>query len=107
MTLYAIRSQQNWAAAHAKGVFAAEMPLMSVPNTQKKEKAIMNKNLKRLTRIVLHNVVGCDPKIMGIGAVPAIQQTLQKDGLALNDMHSVEINEAFAAQTLVCAKKLT
>lgn len=59
-----------------------------------------------LCRLVSHAVVGCDPSIMGIGPVPAIQMALQKAGKSVADVDRFEINEAFAAQFLACAKEL-
>lgn len=51
-------------------------------------------------------VVGCDPSIMGYGPVPATHKALQRAGLTMQDMDVVELNEAFAAQSLPCAKDL-
>jgi len=70
------------------------------------EQAVHEHNLKPLARIISYGVVGCDPKIMGIGPVPAIQQALHQAGRSLTDMDRIEINEAFAAQTLACAQEL-
>jgi acetyl-CoA acyltransferase 2 len=71
------------------------------------EKAVKEHNLTPLCRLVSYGTVGCDPTIMGIGPVPAIQAALQKADLSLeNDVDRVEINEAFAAQFLACAKEL-
>ncbi len=70
------------------------------------EQAVHEHNLKPLARIISYGVVGCDPKIMGIGPVPAIQQALHQVGRSLTDMDRIEINEAFAAQTLACAEEL-
>lgn len=70
------------------------------------EEAVNQHNLKPLARLVSYGVTGCDPTIMGIGPVEAIKQALQKGGLSLGDMDRVEINEAFAAQFLACAKEL-
>ncbi|MCL2215651.1 MAG: thiolase family protein [Defluviitaleaceae bacterium] len=50
--------------------------------------------------------VGVDPHIMGIGPVPATRKLLEKIGMSLNDIDLFEFNEAFAAQTLACAKGL-
>ncbi len=50
--------------------------------------------------------VGVDPKEMGIGPVPAIQQLMEKSGLALDQIDRIEINEAFSAQYLGCEKEL-
>eukprot|EP00755_Sulcionema_specki_P029364 Sspe_Gene.17842::Locus_6371_Transcript_1_4_Confidence_0.333_Length_1490::g.17842::m.17842/K07508/ACAA2; acetyl-CoA acyltransferase 2 len=62
--------------------------------------------LKPLARLVGYGVSGCDPKIMGIGPVPATHQVFSKTGLSLNDMDLVEVNEAFAPQALAVAKEL-
>jgi len=70
------------------------------------EQAVQEHNLKPLARLVSYGIAGCDPSIMGIGPVPAIQQALAKADLSLTDVDRVEINEAFAAQFLACAKEL-
>ncbi len=70
------------------------------------EQAIKDHNLTPLCRLVSYAVVGCDPSIMGIGPVPAIQMALQRANLTLADVDRMEINEAFAAQFLACAKEL-
>ncbi|RVE43180.1 hypothetical protein evm_012168 [Chilo suppressalis] len=64
------------------------------------------KGLKPLARLVGWSFVGVDPSIMGIGPVPAIENLLKATKLTLNDIDLIEINEAFAAQTLSCAKAL-
>ena len=51
-------------------------------------------------------IAGVEPRIMGIGPVPAIQKVLERAGLPLDRIDLVEINEAFAAQYLACEKKL-
>ncbi|KAK9878568.1 hypothetical protein WA026_022638 [Henosepilachna vigintioctopunctata] len=70
------------------------------------EAAASKHNLKPLARILAYSSVGVDPSIMGIGPVPAINAALKAAGKTLNDMDLIEINEAFAAQTLSCAKDL-
>lgn len=50
--------------------------------------------------------VGCDPRVMGIGPVPAAEKLFSEQNLALSDMDAIEINEAFAAQALACAHRL-
>ncbi|KAG7348185.1 acetyl-CoA c-acetyltransferase [Nitzschia inconspicua] len=70
------------------------------------EQAIKEHNLTPLCRLVSYGIVGCDPTIMGIGPVPAIQQALARANLTLADVDRVEINEAFASQFLACAKEL-
>ncbi len=51
-------------------------------------------------------VAGCDPSIMGYGPVPATHKALKRAGLNIEDMDVIELNEAFAAQSLPCAKDL-
>lgn len=51
-------------------------------------------------------IAGCDPSIMGYGPVPATQKALKRAGLTMDDIEIVELNEAFAAQSLPCAKDL-
>ncbi|XP_026755862.1 3-ketoacyl-CoA thiolase, mitochondrial-like [Galleria mellonella] len=70
------------------------------------EEAIKQHGFKPLARILGWSFVGVDPSIMGIGPVPAIQNVLSVTGLKLNDIDLIEINEAFAAQTLACVKEL-
>ncbi|MEJ2766821.1 acetyl-CoA C-acyltransferase FadA [Photobacterium sp. MCCC 1A19761] len=57
-------------------------------------------------RIKSMAIAGCDPSIMGYGPVPATQKALQRAGLTMSDIDLVELNEAFAAQSLPCAKDL-
>lgn len=65
------------------------------------EQAIVTHSLQPLARIVSSAVAGVEPRIMGIGPVPASQKALYKAGLTLADMDHIEINEAFAAQVLL------
>ena len=59
-----------------------------------------------LARIVASGVAGVDPAVMGIGPVPAIRQALKAAELGLDEVDLIEINEAFASQTLACAREL-
>lgn len=70
------------------------------------ESKVKQLGLKPMARIVSWGVVGCDPKIMGIGPAPAARVALQKAGLAMDQMDLVELNEAFAAQFLSVKKEL-
>ena len=63
-------------------------------------------NLKPLARILALTSAGVDPRIMGIGPVPALHKMEQKYGLKLADFDLVELNEAFAAQVLACDRDL-
>ena len=51
-------------------------------------------------------VAGVDPAMMGIGPVPATQKVLQRAGLTIKDIDLVELNEAFASQSLACMQEL-
>ncbi|MGL5218745.1 MAG: acetyl-CoA C-acyltransferase FadA [Plesiomonas shigelloides] len=57
-------------------------------------------------RIKAMAIAGCDPSIMGYGPVPASRKALQRAGLTITDIDVVELNEAFAAQSLPCVKDL-
>ncbi len=63
-------------------------------------------NLTPLARVVNWGIAGVDPKVMGIGPVPAIQQLLAKTKLSLSDIGLFEVNEAFASQFLAVEKDL-
>lgn len=62
--------------------------------------------IKPLARVVSMAVAGCDPAIMGIGPVPAVKKALQRAGLKLGQIDLIELNEAFAAQSLAVIKEL-
>ena len=62
-------------------------------------------NLKPLARIVSMGVVGVEPRIMGIGPVEASNKALKKAGLTFKDIDIIELNEAFAAQSLACIRQ--
>ncbi|KAJ2513622.1 3-ketoacyl-CoA thiolase, mitochondrial [Coemansia sp. RSA 1939] len=70
------------------------------------EDATKEHGVAPLARIVSYHVVGVEPGIMGIGPVEAIRGAVAKAGLTLGQMDLIEINEAFAAQVLSCAKAL-
>lgn len=70
------------------------------------EQAVKEYNLKPLAEIIAHGQAGVDPAIMGMGPVPAINAALKKAGLALEQMQLLELNEAFAAQSLGVVKEL-
>ncbi len=63
-------------------------------------------HLEPLVRIVASAVVGVQPRVMGIGPVPATQLALQRAGLTLAQMDVIELNEAFAAQSLAVTREL-
>lgn len=63
-------------------------------------------NLTPMARIVSMAVAGVDPAYMGIGPVPATQKALQRAGLKIQDLDLIELNEAFASQSLACLHEL-
>jgi len=67
---------------------------------------IRKNKLKPLARVLAITSAGVDPRIMGIGPVPALHKLEQKHGLKLADFDLVELNEAFAAQVLACDREL-
>lgn len=68
------------------------------------EEAVKEYSLVPKARIVSSGVAGVEPRIMGIGPVFATQIALKKAGLSLNDIEIIELNEAFAAQSLSCIR---
>jgi len=70
------------------------------------EEAIKKFGLKPMARIISMAVAGVDPAIMGIGPVPATRKALQRSNLKIEDIGLVELNEAFASQTIACIHDL-
>jgi acetyl-CoA C-acetyltransferase len=68
--------------------------------------AVKSSGAKPLARLVAYAHAGVDPKIMGIGPVPATQAVLKRAGLTIEQMDVIEANEAFAAQACAVAKEL-
>lgn len=68
------------------------------------QKAVQQYQLKPLALIISSAVVGVEPRIMGIGPVVASNKALEKAGLSLDDIDIIELNEAFAAQSLACTR---
>jgi acetyl-CoA C-acetyltransferase len=62
--------------------------------------------LRPMARVVATAVAGVDPAVMGIGPVPAVRKALARAGLEVGDLDVVELNEAFASQSLVCIDEL-
>ncbi|HYN77053.1 MAG TPA: beta-ketothiolase BktB [Lamprocystis sp. (in: g-proteobacteria)] len=65
-----------------------------------------SRGLKPMARLVGYALAGVEPQYMGIGPIPAVQQVLKRTGLKIADMDVIELNEAFAAQALACAREL-
>lgn len=70
------------------------------------EQGLRDHQLSPIARVVASAVVGVPPRTMGIGPVPATQAALAKAGLTLDQMDVIELNEAFAAQSLACIRAL-
>jgi acetyl-CoA C-acetyltransferase len=64
------------------------------------------KGLQPLARLVAYGHAGVDPKIMGIGPVPAVRSAMARAGLTVDQMDVIESNEAFAAQACAVARDL-
>lgn len=70
------------------------------------EEALKRYNLRPLAKVVSFGIAGVDPAYMGVGPVPAVQKALKRAGLKINDIGLVELNEAFASQSLACVRDL-
>ena len=68
--------------------------------------AVEKYGLKPMARLVSWGQGGVDPKIMGVGPVPASRQAMDKAGLTISDIDLIEANEAFAAQSIAVAREL-
>jgi len=62
--------------------------------------------IKPLATVVSYASGGVDPSVMGLGPVPTVRKMLQKTGLSMDDMDLIELNEAFAAQSLGVIREL-
>ena len=69
------------------------------------EKAVNDHELIPKCKILSSSVVGVEPRIMGIGPVKASNKALEKANLNINDIDIIEINEAFASQSLACIRE--
>ncbi|NMM37398.1 MAG: 3-oxoadipyl-CoA thiolase [Glaciimonas sp.] len=155
--VFALRSQQRWAAAHAAGRFADEIVPVLIPRKKGEpmvvdtdehprpettldmlaklkgvngpelsvtagnasglndgacalliasEAAARQHGLTPRARVVAMATAGVSPHVMGIGPVPAVRKVLAKAGLTLGQMDVIELNEAFAAQSLAVLRSL-
>jgi acetyl-CoA C-acetyltransferase len=71
------------------------------------EAALKTHHLTPIAKVVAMAVAGVDPGVMGIGPVPATQKVLQRAGLSISDIDLIELNEAFASQSLACLQELS
>lgn len=70
------------------------------------EEMVKELNLKPIARLVTYAAMGVEPEIMGIGPVKAIPQALKQAGMKLSDIELIELNEAFASQSLAVIREL-
>ena len=70
------------------------------------ERKVKELGLEPIARLVSYEVVGVEPRIMGIGPVKAIPGVLKRAGMSLNDIELIELNEAFASQSVAVMKEL-
>lgn len=63
-------------------------------------------NFKPMAKVISMAVAGVDPAIMGIGPVPATKKALERAGLSVSDLDLIELNEAFASQSIACIHEL-
>ena len=95
------KHEQRVTAANASGINdgAAAIILAS-------KEAVEKYGLKPMAKLVSWGQGGVDPKIMGVGPVPASKEAMKKAGLTIDDIDLVEANEAFAAQSIAVAREL-
>ena len=97
----AFRKDGSVTAGNSAGINdgAAALVMMSQSRAQQL-------GLRPRARIIASAVAGVDPAYMGLGPIPATRKVLQRADLSINDMDLVELNEAFASQSLQCAREL-
>jgi acetyl-CoA acetyltransferase family protein len=88
-------------AGNASGIVDGAAALVVSTESEAKRRGA-----KPLGRLVAYGISGCDPKIMGIGPVPAMEMALKRCGMTLSQMDLIEVNEAFAPQVLAVARAL-
>lgn len=97
----AFRQGGSVTAGNASGINDGSAALLVM--SAERAKAL---GMKPIARYVSSAVAGVDPACMGIGPIPATRKALQRAGLQMSDIGLAELNEAFAAQVLACAREL-
>ena len=95
------KGQQRVTAANASGINDGAAAIILASG-----EAVEKYGLKPMAKLIGWGQGGVDPKIMGVGPVPASRQAMEKAGLKIEDMDLVEANEAFAAQSIAVAREL-
>lgn len=88
-------------AGNASGINDGAAAVVLMTETKAKELG-----LKPLVRMVDVAVAGVDPMLMGIGPIPAMEKLLKKTGISKEDIGLIELNEAFASQSVACIREL-
>lgn len=70
------------------------------------EKMVKELNIEPIARLVSYQVVGLEPRIMGMGPLHAVPKALERAGMKLNDLEQIELNEAFASQSVAVIREL-
>ena len=95
------KGTQRVTAANASGINDGAAAIILASG-----EAVEKYGLKPMAKLVSWGQGGVDPKIMGVGPVPASRQAMDKAGLKIEDMDLIEANEAFAAQSIAVAREL-
>ncbi|PAJ73012.1 3-oxoadipyl-CoA thiolase [Pseudoalteromonas sp. NBT06-2] len=96
-----VKSDGTITAANASGINDGAAALLIAS-----KEAAIEQGLKPVAKILGMSVAGVEPRIMGLGPVPATNKLLKRLNLSLDDMDIIEINEAFSAQALACIRQL-
>jgi acetyl-CoA C-acetyltransferase len=97
----AFKKDGSVTAGNASGINDGAAALIVSSDTKARELGI-----KPLARVLAYATAGVDPKIMGMGPVPAVRRALDRAGLTSKDIDHFELNEAFAAQALAVVREL-
>jgi len=96
-----VKADGTITAANASGINDGAAALLIAS-----KEAAIEQGLKPIAKILGMSVAGVEPRIMGLGPVPATNKLLKRLHLSLDDMDIIEINEAFSAQALACIREL-
>jgi len=96
-----VKADGTITAANASGINDGAAALLIAS-----KEATIEQGLKPVAKILGMSVAGVEPRIMGLGPVPATNKLLKRLNLNLDDMDIIEINEAFSAQALACIREL-
>ncbi len=97
----AFRGEGTVTAGNSSGINDGASAVLLVEASRARELG-----LKPMARVVSTAVAGVDPAVMGIGPIPATRKALARAGLTIDDLDVVELNEAFASQSIVCINEL-